>query len=149
MADRDYKDTSYGIAFGPDGALYAVGYDGFVRRYGPDLKRTAKVETLGGKQPYSVAVHPQGKRIAVGYSDTTAVDILDAKTLQRLVAADVNGVNKDLFSVAWSSDGKRLWLAVNLSSCSMVFGGVQFASGMAMASSLALMFLLRTIRFFH
>jgi WD40 repeat protein len=108
MADRDYKDTSYGIAFGPDGALYAVGYDGFVRRYGPDLKRTAKVETPGGKQPYSVAVHPQDKRIAIGYSDATAVDILDAKTLQRLVAADVNGVNKDLFSVAWSSDGKRL-----------------------------------------
>jgi WD40 repeat protein len=89
MADRDYKDDSYGIAFGPDGALYAVGFDGFVRRYGLDLKRTAKVETPGGKQPYSVAVHPQGERIAVGYNDTTAVDILDAKTLQRVVAADV------------------------------------------------------------
>jgi hypothetical protein len=109
MADRDYEDNSYGVAFGPDGALYAVGYDGFVRRYGPDLKRTAKVETPGGKQPHSVAVHPQGGKIAIGYDDKPAVDILDAETLQRLVAADVNGVNNgNLFSVAWSSDGKRL-----------------------------------------
>jgi WD40 repeat protein len=83
MADRDYTYISLGIAFGPDGALYAVSYDGFVRRYGPDLKRTAKVETLGGKLPYSVAVHPQGDKIAVGYNDKTAVDILDANTLQR------------------------------------------------------------------
>src|ERR1700737_3837933 len=109
MADRDYKDDSYGIAFGPDGALYAVGYDGFVRRYGADLKRTAKVETLGGKRPYSVAVHPQGDNIAIGYRDKPAVDILDAKTLQRLVAAEVNGaVIGSLGSVTWSSDGKRL-----------------------------------------
>jgi WD40 repeat protein len=28
MADRDYKDDSYGIAFGSDGALYAIGDDG-------------------------------------------------------------------------------------------------------------------------
>jgi WD40 repeat protein len=105
MADRDYKDDSYSVAFGPDGSLYAIGYDGFVRRYGPDLQRTAKVETLGGKQPWSIAVHPQGDKIAVGYSRATAVDILDAKSLQRLVAADVNG---DLRSVSWSSDGTRL-----------------------------------------
>jgi WD40 repeat protein len=109
MADRDYKDDSYGIAFGPDGSLFAVGDDGFVRRYGPDLKRTAKVETLGGKEPSSVAVHSQGDKMAIGYSDVPAVDILEAKTLQRLVAADVNGVNDgNLSSVAWSSDSKRL-----------------------------------------
>jgi WD40 repeat protein len=109
MADRDYKGNSLGIAFGRDGVLYAVADDGFVRRYGPDLKRTAKVETLGGKEPHSVAVHPQGGKIAIGYGDKPAVDILDARTLRRLVAADVNGVDyDDLFSVAWSSDGKRL-----------------------------------------
>jgi len=108
MADRDYTSDSYGIAFGPDGALYAVAYDGYVRRYGLDLKRTAKVATPGGKQPYSIAVHPQGKKIAVGYDDTTAVDILDANTLQRLATTDVSGVNDNFYSVAWSSDGKRL-----------------------------------------
>jgi len=108
MADQDYRDSSYGIAFGPDGALYAVGYDGFVRRYGPDLKRTAKVQTAGDKRPYAVAVHPQGSSIAIGYDDAPAVDILDTKTLRRLVAPDVNGMNKGNLKVAWSSDGKRL-----------------------------------------
>jgi WD40 repeat protein len=109
MADRDYRERSNGIAFGPDGALYAVAHEGFVLRYGPDLKRTAKVQTLGGKEPFSVAVHPQGDRIAIGYDDRPAVDILDAKTLQRLVTADVSGVNNgNLASVAWSSDGKHL-----------------------------------------
>jgi WD40 repeat protein len=109
MADRDYRDSSYVIAFGRDKALYAVGLDGFVRRYGPDFVRTAKVETLGGKHPSSITVHPQGGKFAIGYFRTPAVDILDAKTLQRLVAADANGVNNgNLSSVAWSSDGKRL-----------------------------------------
>ena len=108
MADRDYNDRSNGVAFGPDGALYAVAYDGFVRRYGQDLKRTAKVATEGGKQPYSVAVRPQGDKIAVAYQAIRSIDILDANTLRRIAAADVNDVNYNFLSVAWSADGRRL-----------------------------------------
>jgi WD40 repeat protein len=107
MADRDYQDNPYGITFGPDGSLYAVSYDGFVRRYNQDLQRTAKVATVGGKRPYSIAADPTGRRVAIGYDDTTSVDIYDAQDLHRIGPADTRGVdNNNLFAVGWSRDAK-------------------------------------------
>jgi hypothetical protein len=38
LADRDYGDGVYGLAFAPDGALVTSSDDGQLRRYGPDLK---------------------------------------------------------------------------------------------------------------
>src|SRR5208282_6197979 len=42
LADRDYGDSVYGLGFAPDGALVASSWDGQLRRYGRDLKLTAK-----------------------------------------------------------------------------------------------------------
>src|SRR5208283_4835612 len=42
LADRDYGDSVYGLAFAPDGALVASSWDGQLRRYGRDLKLTVK-----------------------------------------------------------------------------------------------------------
>ena len=67
MADRDYGGGVYGLAFGPDGSLVTSSYDGFLRRYGPDLKLKAKVKAPGGTAPYGVAIDPAGRRVAVGY----------------------------------------------------------------------------------
>jgi WD40 repeat protein len=109
--DRDYggKD-SYGAAFDATGRLYTVAYDGLLRRYGTDFKLEGKSETLGGKEPSSVAVHPNGDRIAVGFNDSTAVEVYRAEDLQRLFAADTADVaNDDLFAVTWSADGARLY----------------------------------------
>ena len=109
--DRDYggKD-SYGAAFDATGRLYTVAYDGLLRRYGADFKLEGKSRTLGGKEPFSVAVHPNGDRIAVGFNDSTAVEVYRAEDLQRLFAADTADVaNGNLFAVAWSADGARLY----------------------------------------
>ncbi len=113
MADTDYGSNSNGVTFGPDGSLFAVSYDGQVRRYGPDLKRAGKVATPGGKRPFSAAVDPAGRRLAIGYTDAaTAVDILDAATLRRVASADTKDVDRgDLFAVAWSGDGRKLLAA--------------------------------------
>ncbi len=109
MADTDYGAGTYGVAFAPDGSLFAVSYDGFLRRYGSDLKRSAKLATPGGKQPVSVAVDPAGRRLAVGYDDSTAIDIFEASTLQRSASADTRDVdNGDLSKTTWSADGRRL-----------------------------------------
>ena len=109
--DRDYGgERSDGAAFDATGRLYTVAYDGLLRRYGTDFKLEGKSETLGGKEPFSVAVHPNGDRIAVGFSDSTAVEVYRAKDLQRLFAADTADVaNGDLSAVAWSADGARLY----------------------------------------
>ena len=109
--DRDYggKD-SYGAAFDATGRLYTVAVDGLLRRYGADFKLEGKSGTLGGKEPYSVAVHPNGDRIAVGFYDSTAVEVYRAEDLQRLFAADTADVaNGNLVAVAWSADGARLY----------------------------------------
>jgi WD40 repeat protein len=111
MSDPDFggKD-SYGLGYAADGSLFAVGYDGQLRRYGPDLKRSASVQTAGGKDPSSVAADPAGQRLAVGFRDTTAVDIYDATTLRRIAVADVADANEgDFSSVAWSRDGSRIF----------------------------------------
>ena len=55
-----------------------------------------------------VAIDPSGQRIAVGDYRTTAVSILDAKTLMSISKAQTSGVSESLLAVAWSSDGATL-----------------------------------------
>ena len=109
--DRDYSGKdSYGAAFDARGRLYTVAWDGLLRRYGADFKLEGKRATLGGKEPFSVAVHPNGDRIAVGFNDSTAVEVYRAENLQRLFAADTADVaSGNLIAVAWSADGARLY----------------------------------------
>ena len=98
LADRDYGDSVYGLAFAPDGGLIAASDDGQLRRYGPDLKLTKKAAAPDGKDPVGVAIDPSGRRIAVGYSDATSVSILDAKTMTPLGKAQTSDVSGgDLF----------------------------------------------------
>jgi WD40 repeat protein len=58
--------------------------DGKVRLY--DLGRTpmaklTEVAAPGGKDPFQIAFSPDGSELAVGYADTTRVDILDGRSL--------------------------------------------------------------------
>jgi len=112
--DRAYADQSWGAAFGPDGRLYTVAYDGKLRKYGPGpaFKKEREVLTTGGRRPYSVAIDPKGQLIGLGFDDSRAVDIYDAATLRFRSAADVSGLDKgndgNLFAVGWTSDGTRL-----------------------------------------
>jgi WD40 repeat protein len=108
--DKDYSKESYGAAFDGVNRLTTVAYDGQIRRYGADGRLEAKAAAQGGKEPSSVAVHPQGGKLAVGFTDTTAVEVYDARTLKRLYAADTSGVSGgNLGKVAWSADGARLY----------------------------------------
>ncbi len=109
LADRDYAERSRGLTFGPDDTLYAVAYDGYIRHYSRNYKRTHKVKTPGGQRPHSISVDPTGKRVAVGYEDTATVEIFDARTLQRIAVADNSGIEiGSLLAVSWSPDGKYL-----------------------------------------
>jgi len=110
-SDKSYADDSYGAAFGPDGRLYTVAYDGKVRRYGPDplFRKQREINTHGSMQPYSIAIDPRGQLIAVGFSDSQTVDVYDAATLELRFAADTKDFkNGNLSKVAWSSDGEHL-----------------------------------------
>ena len=110
MADRNFAGATFGLAFGPGGALYAVSDDGYLRRYDSSMKLTGKVRTIGGRNPNSVAADSTGTRLAVGYDDTRAVDLFDARDLKEIGAADSADVdNGNLAVVAWSADGEYLY----------------------------------------
>jgi WD40 repeat protein len=114
FADRDYGSRSYGCAFSPDSrSVVSTCWDGQVRLYrleGGSFRKETQAAAQGGKQPYSVAFHPTGGRIAVGFADSTAVTVLDTKQLTQLYAADTSGLdNGDLSIVNWSADGSFLF----------------------------------------
>ncbi len=110
-ADRFYNDQSYGAVFAPDGRLYTSSDDGKIRSYGPGpaFRKEGEVSTEGGKKPYAIDITPDGSRLAVGFTDSTAVDLYDAPALTFRGHAETKGIdNGDLSSVAWRRDGRAL-----------------------------------------
>ena len=107
--DSDYDNNSLWADFSVDGRLVVSSDDGRLRLYGPAGDRVKIVEAPGGQYPYGVAFSPDGSRIAVGYDDSTRVEVLDAYNLERLYVVDsLDPDNGNLGRVAWSVDGKTL-----------------------------------------
>lgn len=107
---RACKRPISGLAFLPDGTFIVSCEDGTVTSYAVSLKRLKRERAAGGKLPSRLAVSPDGSRLAMGYRDTPAVDVIDARTLRRVFAAPTQDVtNGNLWSVAWSRDGRSLY----------------------------------------
>lgn len=124
LADSDYGGDSLGASFHTSGLLATTSLDGQVRLYrlptgsGPNtstastLRPLAQVRAPGGQRPYGVAFAPNGQELAVGYDDSTRVDVLDGLTLALRHTPSSSGVNNgNLGRVAWSADGQRLLAA--------------------------------------
>jgi WD40 repeat protein len=110
--DTDYGDSVYGLDFGADGRLATTSDDSYVRLYDAAFKLTARHKTAIGSEPSGVAFRPDGRRLAVGFDDSTAVELLDAQSLRPLKPPDVTGIgNGDLSKVSWSQDGNTLYAA--------------------------------------
>jgi len=113
--DRDYGDSSFSVHFRPDGRrLVTTSWDGQVRLYRWEhhrLQLLAKQAAPGGQQPYDARYSPDGRRIAMGFSDTAAVNVLDSEDLSLRYAPDTAGVNGSLGCVAWSHDANALFAA--------------------------------------
>lgn len=94
-----------------------VSYDGKIRIYDMGkLPRPVKSAVLtGGTQPCSVAVNPDGSKIAVGYSDENRIQVLDFESLGLLYEPDCTGGSQiyNLSRVAWSLDGNYLYAGGN------------------------------------
>jgi hypothetical protein len=128
--DKDWRETfradqyggdSYGAAFTRDGRLATTSYDGLIRLYeydphsnSPSIRRVGEpVPAPSGLRPDGVAFSPDGKRLAVGYDDDAAVDVLNGATLKRVGGqspADVTH-STGLVKLAWSGDGRTLFAA--------------------------------------
>ncbi|MGO8671213.1 MAG: caspase family protein [Capsulimonadaceae bacterium] len=120
-ADTDYGDESDGVSFAPDSrSLITSCFDGYLRLYriGADdsLLLVKKSRVPGGKQPAGVAVSPTSARVAVGFADSSAVDVLSADNLLTLYAPAITDIDygttgyaHNLACVAWSVDGEFLY----------------------------------------
>jgi WD40 repeat protein len=112
--DSKYGDDSYSVEFDRRGRLVVVSYDGELRLYGPApaFKMLAKKSAPGGKRPFSASFSPDGSLVAVGFDDSTAVNVLSGKDLRFLYSPDASQVDYgNISSIAWSSDGTRLYAA--------------------------------------
>ena len=111
--DTQYEGEVYGARFSPDGKrLASASVDGTVRVYDLSQRRLKLVQSArptGGSQPYSVAYAPDGSLLAVSFSDTSAVAVLQADTLQQAYTPSAAGIaNGSLAALAWSADGHTL-----------------------------------------
>jgi hypothetical protein len=109
--DSDYGDTSEWAEFDGRGRLVTSSYDGYVRLYDAQFKRIAKRKARGGEKPFAVRFSPDGALVAVGFNDTTAVNVLAGEDLSFRYAPDTSSV-VDYYAVntvAWSHDGQALY----------------------------------------
>ncbi|MDI9570597.1 MAG: caspase family protein [Pseudomonadota bacterium] len=109
--DRDYGSNSYSVAFDRRGRLAAASLDGYIRLYNrpgaAGLKLLARQKAPGGKEPFSLSFSPDGEKLAVGFADSTRVDVLSAADLSHLYSPDTSGVDKgNLGLVSFSPDGR-------------------------------------------
>jgi WD40 repeat protein len=112
LADGAYGGDTYGAQWGASGGLITSSYDGKLRLYRAQpagLVKHAEVSAPGGNKPLGVAISPSGRSVAVGYSDSTRVDVLDADSLAWQFSPETATVgNGSLSRVAWSHDGQTL-----------------------------------------
>ena len=93
--DSDYKDRSYSVEFDRKGRLLATSYDGELRLYGPapEFKLLAKRSAPGGNTPFFARFSPDASLIAVGFDDSTKVNILSGDDLRFIYAPDTSQVD--------------------------------------------------------
>jgi WD40 repeat protein len=113
------RDTEYGAAslwaeFDRAGRLVTTSYDGFVRLYSESFSLLTKQPAPGGRQPVAARFSPDGSKIAVGFFDSTSVNVLSGQDLSFLYAPDTGqATTGNLSRVAWSASGRTLYAGGN------------------------------------
>ena len=113
FSDTDYADSSLWCDFDRQNRLVTTSYDGYLRLYSSAadaFSLVAKSGVPGGSQPYAAVFSPAGDKIAVGFADSTNVNVLEGHDLAFLYAPNTTGIAKgNLARVAWSQDGNSLY----------------------------------------
>ena len=117
-SDKTYgRGDATGLTFDRDGNLFTVAQDGNIRRYRRGQWQVPHAIQATGKKPYSAAIHPDMEKIAVGFTDSTAIGLYNAENLKPLPSAfgSTAGVQEGaLAAVAWSASGRELYAGGSL-----------------------------------
>ncbi len=108
--DTNYQGTSYSVEFDRSGRLLTTSFDGYLRLYDASFKLITKQKAPGGNQPFFARFSPDATKIAVGFHDSTAVNVLSGADLKLLYSPNTGQFNNgNLSKVAWSADGSLLY----------------------------------------
>ena len=105
--DTDYGDDCYWAEFDRRGRLATASLDGFVRLYDENFHLIAKKAAPVESEPYSARFSPDGSQIAIGFGDTTSVNVLSGRDLSFLYAAQTPVGDGDLARSLGRAMGER------------------------------------------
>jgi WD40 repeat protein len=116
--EEKYGDQSLSVNFDRKGKMVATSYDRYIRIYtciGPDKNPSFELFKENPKPARgklcSAAISPDGSKVAVGFGDSTQVNVLSGDDLSFLYAPQ-QATGKSYgshSSVAWSDDGRFLY----------------------------------------
>ena len=116
--DSDYAGESNSADFNGDSKLVTTSFDGYLRLYSLENKTftlVKKEKLKGGQEPHFVKFSPDGSRIAVGYYDSSKIEVLSSLDLSYLYSPDTSGFSGASFiRLAWSWEGTHLYGAGRL-----------------------------------
>jgi len=108
--DNEYEEETHGMDFDTRGRLVTASYDGFVRLYAPDFHLITMRGLAGGREPANACFSSDGKLVAVGFNDSTRINILSGVDLSYQYTPETGKIGKgSLAAVGWSLDGKTLY----------------------------------------
>ena len=109
--DSEYVGNVNNISFAKNGRLATVSYDGYIRLYDAYFNLIKKVKPSGGERPFSLAFSPDESKLAIGFTDSSRIQILGGNDLSLLYEADNKNADKvetKLNIVTFSKDGSQL-----------------------------------------
>ncbi len=98
------------VEFDSRGRLVTVSLDGSIRLFDAEFNLLRARRAPGGEWPTSASFSPDGKYLAVGYSERQRVDVLLVEDLSLQYCPQMEDVdNGDMWRTAWSRDGRYLY----------------------------------------
>lgn len=112
--DSNYGGASFSAEFSDDGRLITTSEDGYLRvyRYGDNYLNLLTKQTVpGGNDPGAAVFSPNGQRVALGFYDKSAFNVLDGSDFSLRYTPDTTGASDALQCTAWSSSGNAVFAA--------------------------------------
>ena len=107
-----YTAAVYNLSFSKEGKMAVAAFDGKLRIYKKEMSLEKEIRTSTGGKLYSVAFHPDGKLLAVGYHDSHKIDVFQTTDASLAYQPSMEGAGTEpgaLEMLCFSADGAQLF----------------------------------------